>query len=35
MGASASVLAIIVAIATYIPNYNVRLFLLVRLSLSG
>jgi membrane associated rhomboid family serine protease len=28
LGASASVLAIIVAIATYIPNYNVRLFLL-------
>lgn len=26
MGASASVLAIIVAIATYIPNYNIRLF---------
>jgi len=28
LGASASVLAIIVAIATYIPNYNVRLLLL-------
>ena len=27
LGASASVMAIIVAIATYIPNYNVRLFL--------
>lgn len=27
LGASASVMAIIVAIATYIPNYNLRLFL--------
>lgn len=28
LGASASVMAIIVAIATYIPNYNLRLFLI-------
>ena len=28
MGASASVLAIIIAIATYIPDYNIRMFLI-------